>query len=370
MNNWIPISEPSITGKEIEYVNDAVSSGWVSSIGKYINEFEEKFAEFCGTKYAVAVMNGTAAIVLALAACGIESGDEVIVPDFTFIATANAVRHLGATPVLIDIDRNTLCMDPDKIERAVTPKTKAVIPVHIYGHPCDMTRINKIASKFNLRVIEDAAEAHGAEILGKRTGSLGDCATFSFYGNKIITTGEGGMLTTDNQEIFEHAKMLRDHAMSKEKRYWHNEIGYNFRITNLQAALGCAQLERINEFIEKKRGIFSYYRRYLGHLDGIRLNHTEDWAKNAYWMICMENKNWNELKRETFMRDLKDFGVDSRPYFYPVSDMPAYTRSDTPVTHYIYDKGINLPTFFNLTEENIKYICEKISFLLARGLNG
>ncbi len=366
MIKFIPVSEPSITEKEINYVNDAITSGWVSSIGKYITEFEEKFAAFTGVKHALAVMNGTAAIELALASYGIGEGDEVIVPDFTFIATANAVKHSGAKPVLVDIERDTLCMDPIKIEKSINSQTRAIIPVHIYGHPANMPEISKTAKKFNLIIIEDAAEAHGAEIDGKRTGSLGDAATFSFYGNKIITTGEGGMITTNCSEIYERAKMLRDHAMSSEKRYWHMEAGYNFRITNLQAALGVAQLERIDSLIERRKQIFDQYKEYLGQIPGVRLNYTAGWARNVYWMVCMEVKSWDDAKRKIFMNELRDSGIDTRPYFYPISDMGIYDKSDTPVTHIVYKTGINLPTFFNISGDDIKYICEKIKELLER----
>lgn len=360
MIKHIPISAPSITQKEIDFTLDAVRSGWVSSLGEYITRFEQEFADFCGTSYALTTSNGTCALHLSLAAAGIGTGDEVIVPDFTFVATANAVSYTGAKPVLVDIEPDTLCMDPEKISEAVTSRTKAIIPVHIFGHPADMDRINAIASDHNLFVIEDAAEAHGAQIDSRRVGSLGHCAAFSFYGNKIITTGEGGMITTDDEKFYQTARQLRDHSMDKEKRYWHNEIGFNYRMTNLQAAMGVAQLERIDELLARKRDIFERYARRLSGMPRLRLNRTASWAKNVYWMVCAQIEGIDETTRERIMANLRQHGVDSRPYFYPLSDLPMY-RNDpakTPVTHRLYSEGICLPSFFDIKESEIDYVCD------------
>jgi perosamine synthetase len=359
-DKFIPISQPSITQKEIDRVMDAMKSGWVSSLGKYIDIFEEKFAEFIGTKYAVTTTNGTTALHLALVAAGIDRGDEVIVPDFTFIATANAVEYTGAKVVLVDIEEDSLCIDPQKIENAITGKTKAIVPVHLYGHPANMIEINRIARKYNLVVVEDAAESHGAEIDGKKVGSFGHCGAFSFYGNKIITTGEGGIITTDDKALFERLRLLRDHAMSSVKRYWHESVGFNYRMTNLQAALGVAQLERIAEIIEKKRNIFYAYKECLSQNHKIKLNHETPWAKSVYWMICLEIEGFDESKRDAFMKELKSKNIDSRPYFYPISDMPMYERAQTPVTHRVYQRGINLPSFFDMSNASIEYICDTI----------
>ena len=358
--NFIPISQPSITEMEINYVNNAIKSGWVSSLGKYINEFEKKFAEFCNTKYALSTCNGTAALHLALIALGIKEGDEVIIPDLTFIATANAVKYTGAKVVTVDIEEDTLCIDPEKIKKSITSKTKAIIPVHLYGHPANMKEINKIAKKYNLYIIEDAAEAHGAEIDKQKVGSFGDIGIFSFYGNKIITSGEGGMITTNNKELYEKMKYLRDHAMSKEKRYWHTEIGYNYRMTNLQAALGLAQLNRIHELINKKIEIFEMYKYYLEDIPNIKLNFQKEGYKNVYWMVCLEFLNYDEKKRDNLIKKLKEKGIDSRPFFYPISDMPMYEKAYTPITHKVYQRGINLPSYFDLKDREIKYICNTI----------
>lgn len=362
-NKFIPISEPSITEKDIEYVLNAVKSGWVSSVGEYITRFEQKFARYVGTKYALTTSNGTVALHLALVSLGIKEGDEVIVPDLTFIATANAVAYTGAKPVFADVDPETWCIDPDSIK--ITKKTRAIIPVHLYGHPADMDIIKEIAREYNLYVIEDAAEAHGAEYKGKKVGSLGTCGVFSFYGNKIITTGEGGMITTNDEKLYEKAKFLRDHAMSKDKRYWHTEIGYNYRLTNIQAALGLAQLERIEELIEKKRKIFNWYKNFLQDLDGIKLNPEKEWAKNVYWMVCLVmNKDFG-ISRDELMNKLKERGIDTRPFFYPISEMPMYNSgSVNPVVYRISTKGINLPSGANLKEEEVKWICTNIKTIL------
>ncbi|ADR19860.1 DegT/DnrJ/EryC1/StrS family aminotransferase [Calditerrivibrio nitroreducens] len=366
MNKFIPVSEPTITEKEIEYVLQAVKSGWVSSLGEFITKFEEKFAKYVGTRYALTTSNGTTALHLALVSLGIKEGDEVIVPDLTFIATANAVAYTGAKPVFADIDPETWCIDPDDIKKKITSKTKAIIPVHLYGHPADMDPIMEIAEKYGLFVIEDCAEAHGAEYKGKKVGSIGHCGVFSFYGNKIITTGEGGIITTNDEKLYEKAKFLRDHAMSKDKRYWHTEVGYNYRMTNIQAALGLAQFERIDEIIQKKIQIFTWYKEYLGDIPEIKLNPEKEWAKNVFWMVCLLNEKFNEEKRDEFIKKLKENGIDTRPFFYPCSMMPTYKKDGfiNPISYEIYKKGINLPSGYNLTREVVRWICQEIKTTL------
>lgn len=365
MSRYFPVSQPSIGEQEIALVTDAVRSGWVSSIGQYIDRFERLFAEFCSTEHAVAVSNGTTALHLAMACLGIKSGDEVIVPDLTFVATANAVAYTGATVVPVDIDARTLCMDARAFERAITPRTRAVIPVHLYGHPAPMDSITAIANAHGIAVVEDAAEAHGAELGGRKVGSMGDCGIFSFYGNKVITSGEGGMLTTNNREIFLKARYLRDHAMSAERRYWHTEIGFNYRMTNLQAALGVAQMGRIEEFLEKRRQVMQWYRRHLGGHPGLRLNFEEPGAKNVYWMVCVEIEGIDESKRAEIMTRLRDKGVDTRPYFYPVSDMPMYPRADTPIAHAASVRGLNMPSYTDLSEADVEQICDSTKAVLS-----
>ena len=362
--NYIPISRPSITQKEIDYVTDAVKSGWVSSLGTYVNKFEKMFSEYCDTKYALTTANGTVALHLALASLGINQEDEVIVPDFTFVATANAVKYLGAKVITVDIDEETYCISPKAIEKAITSKTKAIVPVHLYGHPANMDEINKIAKNNNVFVIEDAAEAHGAEINGEKVGGLGEAGIFSLYGNKIITSGEGGIITTNNHILYEKMKYLRDQAMSYEKRYWHTEIGFNYRMTNLQAALALAQLERINKILDKKLEIFSWYHNYLNNINGIKLNPKLDNYKNVYWVICIELLNFSENERDTLMAKLNEKHIDSRPYFYPISEMPMYSSVYTPVTKLISKRGINLPSYYDITQDQVLYICKELKKLL------
>jgi len=362
----IPISQPCLGELERKYLIDAFDSGWISSIGRYIEEFEKSFAAYCGTVHAIAVSNGTVALHLALEGVGVKEGDEVIVPDLTFVATANAVRHANGVPVMVDVDPETLCMDPVAMERAITPKTRAVIPVHLYGHPSDMYRIMGIAKARGIDVVEDAAEAHGAEIGGKRVGSFGRCAIFSFYGNKIMTTGEGGMITTDDGELAGRLRLLRDHGMSKEKKYWHTEIGYNYRTTNLQAAIGLAQLQRIDSLIEQKRAVIERYRRNFSGMMRVTLNPCKPGFKNTYWMLCLSFDGWKEQSRSASMAELKQRKIDTRPFFYPLSDMPMYGSlvHETPVAHELSYKGINLPSYVGISNEQIDYICENVVSLL------
>ena len=358
MTKSYPVSMPSITELEHELVLDAVKSGWISSLGPYINEFEEGFAKFCGTRHAIAVSNGTVAIHLALVALRIGPGDEVIVPDLSFIATANAVCHAGATPVFADIDAENLCLDPNDLTRCLTSRTKAVMPVHLYGHPANMAAINAFAEEHCLYVIEDAAEAHGASIDGKRVGSFGTCGTFSMYANKNLTTGEGGVVTTNDDELAERLRHLRDHAMSKQKRYWHDEIGYNYRMTNLQAALGCAQLRRAEELLAGRSRLLKLYSDALAGTR-IRLNRRSEWATPSYWMICAEVDGLNEASREVLRTALRAGGVDTRPYFYPMSDMTYFATADTPVAHEVYMRGFNLPSYIDLTARGRRGDCQR-----------
>lgn len=364
-NKFIPVSEPTITKREIDYVAKAVKSGWVSSLGEYINQFEEQFADFNGTKYAVSCSNGTVALHLALVSAGIKPRDEVIVPDLTFVATANAVRYIGAIPVFADINPTTWCIEPDSIKKMITSRTKAIVPVHLYGYPSEMKVINEIALVHGLTVIEDAAEAHGASINKKRVGSFGKCGVFSFYGNKIITTGEGGMITTNDQVLHDRAKYLRDHAMSKTKRYWHTELGYNYRITNIQSALGLAQLHRIESIIKKKMKIFSWYKKYLGQSELFSLNPEHKGITNVFWMVSILLSEKVKIDRDELMTKLRVKNIDTRPFFYPISQLPMYnTGVINPVAYDISRRGINLPSSFNLSEENVKYISRQILKLL------
>ena len=357
----IPVAEPYFSGNELKYVEDCIKSGWVSSAGSYIKQFESEFAKFCSAKYAVAVSNCTAALHLALRALNIKENDEVLVPNLTFAATANTPIYLGAKPVLVECDRETWNIDVQKIEEKITEKTKAIIPVHLYGHPCDMGAIMEIAKKHNLYVIEDAAEAHGAEYKGAKIGSIGDIGCFSFYGNKIITTGEGGMCVTNSHELNNRMRILRDHGMSPEKKYWHNEVGFNYRMTNIQAALGLAQLEQIEGFIKKKRENAILYNSLLKNIPGIILPPEKEWAKNVYWMyIILLGENF-PATRDELMKKLLEKEIETRPFFYPLSEMPPYkTEEKFEISSEISSRGINLPSSVKLTRENIEYIAEAI----------
>lgn len=353
---FIPISKPAIGERERELVLDALDSGWVSSIGKYIDQFEQQFARYCGVDHALAVSNGTTGLHLALATLGLGPGDEVIIPDLTFVATANAVAYTGATPVLADIDADTLCIDPASVRSLLSPRTKAIIPVHLYGHPADMDALTEIANTHGIALIEDAAEAHGAEYRGRRVGGFGKCAVFSFYGNKVITTGEGGMLTTNDREFYQRAKRLRDHAMSQHRRYFHEERGFNYRITNLQAALGVAQLERIDDFLARRAEIMNWYQAEIAVGDGVRLNRVKNWAKSAFWMVCLEVDAFDEARRDEFMAALKERGIDSRPYFCTMSAMPMYRQQALPVAHRKATIGLNLPSYYELARPEVQRI--------------
>ena len=341
---------------EEEYVLDAIRSGWVSSLGKYIEDFEASFAKYCGTKYALTTSNGTTGLHLALVTAGIGPGDEVIVPDLTFVATANAVAYTGARPVIVDIQPDTLCICPAAVRRAITPRTKMILPVHLYGHPADMDELNAIAKEHRLLVIEDAAEAHGAEYKGHRVGGLGFAGVFSFYGNKIITTGEGGMITTNDADFYHQAMFLRDQAMSKKKRYWHDMMGFNYRMTNMQAALGLAQMQSIDDMLRRRMEILGLYRQVIETSDTVRLNFTANWAKSAYWMICLEVDRFDERTREQFMLRLAENGIDTRPYFYPLTTLPMYKGNTPPGAASKSVAGINLPTFHTLSSADIERI--------------
>lgn len=365
-----PVAQPIFQGNELRYITNAVLTGWVSSAGKYITKFEEEFATFCKVKYAIACANGTTALHLALLSLGIGPGDEVIVPSLTFIATVNAVKYVGATPVLVDVEKEYWQIDPKKIVEVITKKTKAIIPVHLYGHPAKMDDIKKIARHYKLFIIEDAAEALGAEVKGKVVGSWGDLGTFSFYGNKIITTGEGGMVTTNSKHLADKIRVLRDHGMSKKRRYWHEVLGYNYRMTNLQAALGLAQLENIQKILTRKIEIARWYNRYLANIPGLSLQREAPWAKNVYWMFCVLVKNVGHprMSRESLIKYLDKEGVETRPFFVPVHLQPIYSeykKLKLPQSEELSAQGLNLPSSINLRESDIQLIAQKIKKLIV-----
>jgi perosamine synthetase len=328
-----------------------------------VEKFEEEFKNFCNTKHAISCTNGTVALHLALLAFDIGPGDEVIVPTLTYIATANAVTYCGAKPVFVDSEPDTWNIDPNRIEEKINSNTKGIIVVHLYGHPVDMDLVIKIAKKYNLFVIEDVAEAHGAFYKGKATGSMGDISTFSFFGNKIITTGEGGMVVTNDDKLNEKMRMLKSQGMDTVKRYWHPVVGYNYRMTNIQAAIGLGQLENISWHLKKRREIVDLYYKYLENLsEYIKFQAEKNWAIHSYWMFSILLKDTVKVSRNKFIELLKIDGIETRPVFYPVHTMPPYkeTEEKYPIAEKLSKRGINLPTHALLKEEDIAYISIKI----------
>jgi perosamine synthetase len=373
-SKFYPVAEPDIGELEERYVLDAVRSGWVSSLGKYVDAFEQRFASYCGMPYGVATCNGTASLHLALLCLGVGPGDEVIVPDLTFVATANAVAYTGATPVFSDVSTESWCITAETVEQALSARTRAVIVVHLYGQAADMDPILELAGRKGISVIEDAAEAHGALYKERRVGGLGRIGIFSFYGNKTITTGEGGMLITRERELYQRARFLRDHAMSTEQRYFHPEVGYNYRLTNLQAALGLAQLDRIDELLAKKRAIMRWYKECLADCDLV-LNPNLPSAENSYWMVSALLPKYASL--HTVMSELHGMGIDTRPFFSPMHRLPAFRANYVgpadagrfPISEELGARGFNLPSGVNLGQEDVRYIAETLKGVLLRMRN-
>ena len=362
----IPVFAPWLSENVRRYVLDCVDTGWISSLGEYVPRFERDFARFCEAQHAVATSNGTTALHLALATLGIGAGDEVLVPDLTFVATANVVRYTGATPVLVDTHPVTWTLDPADAARKVTARTRAIIPVHLYGHPADLDPLLELARAHRLRLVEDAAEAHGARYQGRRVGALGDIGAFSFYGNKIITTGEGGMVVTDDPGLAERARFLRDHAMDPRRRYYHPEVGFNYRMTNIQAAIGCAQLEQAEAILQRRKAIASAYEAGLADLRGLATPPAEAWAENVYWMYSVLVEPAFGRDRDAVREGLRARGVDSRPFFVPLHELPPYrTDAPFPVTTRLARTGINLPSGTGLTAEEIAVVCRALRELAA-----
>lgn len=355
----IPVYRPYLGKKERKYMLDAFDSTWISSKGKYIDEFEKKFAKYIGAKYAIGANNGTTALHLALAALGIGPGDEVIVPTFTYIASVNAIAYTGAKPVFIDSSPDYWNLDPNLIEKRITKKTKAIMAVHLYGHPADMSSILKIAKKYKLFVVEDAAESHGAEYKGKKVGSLGTISSFSFFGNKVITTGEGGMVLTNDKKLAEKCIHLRGQGVSPKKTYWHDVVGFNYRMTNLVAAIGLGQLEKISKVLKMKRKIAKEYTKRLKNIPEVICQGEEKWAKNVFWMYSILVPR---AKRDKLIDFLKKYDIETRPFFYPAHVMPPYKEKSGkyPVAEMLGASGINLPSFPELTISEINKITSKI----------
>lgn len=352
----IPVYQPSLVGNEKKYVNDCLDSNWISSKGKYVQLFEKEFASYVKVNYATGVCNGTVALHLALLALGIGQGDEVIVPTLTYIASVNTITYTGATPVFVDSLPDTWQIDPEDVIRAITPQTKAILAVHLYGHPCDMLALKEIANKHRLFLIEDCAEAIGSLYQNQHVGTFGDVATFSFYGNKTITTGEGGMLVTNDQTIFDRAVHFKGQGLAKYREYWHDVIGYNYRMTNICAAIGLAQLEQIETIIKKKRQIAELYQGLLKDTN-FKVHPEIGDVFHSYWMVSILVSQANE--RDTAREHLAQAGIETRPVFYPVHTMPMYSQKYQRHKNAedIGWRGINLPSYPDLSDDQIKYIC-------------
>lgn len=358
------IAEPSLGGNEMKYVADCIDTVWISSQGGYIDKFQDIFTTFLGGGFAHCTSSGTTALQLALAALDIGHGDEVILPDITFGATANVVIHAGAKPVFVDIDPFTWTMDVEAFAAAVTPRTKAVIPVHLYGHPCDMDAIMEIARAKSIKVVEDCAEALGAEYKGQKVGLIGDVGCFSFFANKVITTGEGGMTTTTNPDLHARMERLRDHGMDKKRRYWHLEPGFNFRMTNLQAALGLAQMERIDGFLSQRDALVECYDAKLSNIEGIRIPPRAEWARNIHWLYSIEVDALKVgISRDKLAARLGEVGIDTRPVFPPLHSQPAFGSGAEglfPVAEAFGKAGLSLPTANGLSIDDASCVADHL----------
>ncbi|UCC87146.1 MAG: DegT/DnrJ/EryC1/StrS family aminotransferase [Anaerolineales bacterium] len=360
----IPVCEPTLGENEAKYVLDCIESNWISSAGKYIPRFEEAFAAASDAHYGIACANGTVALHLALATLGIGPGDEVILPTFTMIATINAVTYTGATPVLVDSEPATWNMDLNQVADKITPRTRAVMPVHTYGHPVDMDPLVELAERHGFYVVEDAAEAHGAEYRGRRAGSLGHAACFSFYANKIITTGEGGMITTNDPDIYRLASNLRDHAFSEERHFWHKYLGFNYRMTNLQAAVGLAQTEQMAGFVQARRANAARYTASLREIPGIVTPPEMEWAKNVFWMYSILVEDEFGMTRDQLRAYLAERGIETRTFFIPMHFQPIYYQAFKgqryPVAEMLCQRGFYLPSASSLTPHQIDYILDVV----------
>ena len=366
----IPVGRPALVGNEKIYVMECMDSTWISGGGgKFIDQFESLFASFCGSKHAVACANGTAALHLALLVFGVGLGDEIIVPSLTFVATANAVRHCGANPVFVDSDPGTWTINPALIEQAITPRTKGVIAVHLFGHSADMDAITEVARRHDLFVIEDAAEAHGASYKGRPVGSLGDIATFSFYANKIIATGEGGAVVTEDASVAEKVRQLAGHGMDLNRRYWFPVVGYNYRMSHIAAAIGVGQLEMAEWHVEQRRMVASLYLRRLSSVTGILLPIEKPWARNVYWMFSIILADDLAIDRDDLIMQLADQGIETRPMFPAIHTLPPYQTAGShflPVAERLAKRGITLPSWAGLTVAEVDFISTTLISAISR----
>lgn len=371
----IPVNEPVIGEREIEYVMDCLRTGWISSAGTYIERFEQEWAAYCGRRFGVAMCNGSVALQAAVAALKLKPGDEVIMPTFTIISCASAIVYNGGVPVLVDSDPRVWCMDVDQIEDKITPRTRAIMPVHIYGHPVDMDPVIKLAQEHNLVVIEDAAEAHGAEYLTgrgtshptwKRCGGFGDMSCFSFYANKLITTGEGGMVLTDKPELAERLRSLRNLCFQPQRRFYHEELGFNFRLTNIQAAIGLAQLERMDEIVAHKQWMGQEYTCQLGDIKELQLPVEEPWARSVYWMYGVVLSEETGMDAIQFAQKLLERGVETRPFFLGMHKQPVFNNGRVfqeesyPIVEMLGRQGLYLPSGLSLNKDQLLNVCDAV----------
>ena len=367
----IPVSEPLLDEQALSYVQEAVRTGWISSEGRFIAEFERRWAEYCGASHGIAVCNGTVALELAMAALALPAGSEVILPSFTIISCAAAVLRTGCRPVLVDCEPDTWCLDVAEVRRKITDKTRAIMPVHMYGHMADMDPLFKLGREFGLAIIEDAAEAHGAEYHGRRAGGIGTMGCFSFYANKIVTTGEGGMVVTEDSKLAERARSLRNLCFRRDQRFLHTELGYNFRMTNLQAAIGLAQMERIEHHLTRKRRMAALYRERLHDIHGIRLPVERPNVKNVYWMYGIVLDESISMDAAALGAGLREHGVDSRPFFLGMHEQPVlrklglFAGESYPVTERLARRGLYLPSGLTLDESDINRVCAAVKRCLA-----
>jgi len=371
----IPVAGPWITEKEIAYVAEAARTAWYENANSYQRRFEEAFARHLDRRYAIALPSCTSAIHLALLAIGLDARDEVIVPEATWIATSAPISYVGATPVFADIDPQTWCLSAEAFEKAITPQTRAVITVNLYGGTPDYQRILELAERHRIIVIEDAAESIGSVYHGTKAGGFGLASVFSFHGSKTLTTGEGGMFLTDDETLYKRCRVLADHGRRPEDRvFWNAEIGQKYKMSSLQAALGLAQLERLEELVARKREIFAWYQSALKGATGITLNAEPAETRNSYWMVTAVVDAWWGVTKERLMVTLSDDGIDTRPFFYPLSSLPAYAESPqagvaakrNPVAYEICERGINLPSAMNLTRDQVEFVCDRLIAALEK----
>jgi len=371
----IPVNDPLFGDTELAYVNECIQTGWVSSSGRFIQEFEEKWARYCGRRYGIAVSNGTAALQVSVASLGLQPGDEVIMPTFTIISCPLSVIYNSGTPVLVDSDPRTWCLDVEQVKRKITPRTRAIMPVHIYGHPVNMDSLLELAEKHSLTIIEDAAEAHGAEYLSRHNtaqpcwrpcGSFGALSCFSFYANKLITTGEGGMVLTDDAQLAEKARSLRNLCFQSDRRFYHEELGFNYRLTNLQAALGLAQLGRMDEIVARKRWMGQEYARKLKDINALQPQVVEPWARCVYWMYGVVLSEGTGMGADSFAQRLKELGVETRPFFLGMHEQPVFRKQNLflnehyPTAERLSRQGLYLPSGLALTEDQLAQVCDAV----------